>query len=120
MASMLSGTSFPWETRAPEPTIAPSPTLALSRTIAPMPTRTLLPMVAPWTIAPWEMMVSSPILTGEPVGASTTQFSRTVVLAPISTVSSSPLMMAPVQMLEPSPMVTSPMTQEPGARNTES
>jgi hypothetical protein len=66
------------------------------------------------------MIESSPISTGKPVGASTTQFSRTVVLAPILTASSSPLTTAPIQTLEPSPIVTSPMIQLPGARNADS
>jgi len=106
-------------TMAPAPIIEAGPTSTPSSTIAPIPTRALSPIVAPWTMAPWETIAPFPFFTGLPTGVSTMQFSQTVAQVPISTESLSPRTTAPFQIPDPSLMMTSTMTKERGATKTD-
>ena len=68
-------------------------------------------MVQPWTIAPWPMVTSSPMVVGwVPDWTWTTVPSWTLVLAPIRMAFTSPRMTTFIQTELSGPMWTSPMT----------
>ncbi len=110
MISELSGNSLPSVTTLPAPTIELRPIFALFKTTAWMPISELSPTVQPCSITWWPTVTLSPMVSGQPTSACSTDRSWMLLLRPMVSTSVSPRSTAPNQTLAFSASLTLPMT----------
>jgi hypothetical protein len=83
MMRELSGNSLPSVTTLPAPTIELRPIFALFKTTAWMPISELSPMVQPCSITWWPTVTLSPMVSGQPTSACSTDRSWMLLLRPM-------------------------------------